>query len=210
MKKIYIDFDSTLYNTGLLKEKFLLNLAKEICKNSNLKDTEKVFQQILCLKQDKKSNGILAICDVVSKKYGLEKIDLSDCFKSALKKGEQFCYDDSVDFLKSLTQKGYEINILTYTDKRDFDLQLLKLSKSGLASFVNNIIVCTANKGDLGLDYKNAIFIDDNPRDLTSLFNAGVAEERLFRVRRPGSKYSDVEINDFAPIECKSLKELNI
>lgn len=210
MKKIYIDFDSTLYDTGLFKKNFLLEMAKEICKKNHSDDVETTIKEILDFKQDKKAVGILSFCDIVSEKYDIEMPILVECVKRALAKGEELYYDDSVQFLKSLAQKGYEINILTYTLKRDFEFQLLKLSGAKIASLVNNIFICTSNKGELSLDYKNATFIDDNPRDLTSLFEAGVSADRLIRVKRTGAKYSNVELNEFVPFECERLDEIKI
>ena len=74
--------------------------------------------------------------------------------------------------------------------------------------FFNNIIMCSDHKGSLCLDYENGIFIDDNPRELESLFNAGVSEERLIRVRRDGARYSKVEIAGFNPREVLSFDEI--
>ena len=112
--------------------------------------------------------------------------------------------------LKRLSQKGYEVNILTYTSQEDFEYQMLKVMGSKISDYVDNIFMCSRSKGELGLDYETSFFVDDNPKELVSLFKAGVSPDRLFRIKRAGASYSDVEISEFDAIEYSDFNNVEI
>ena len=75
---------------------------------------------------------------------------------------------------------------------------------------MENIFMCTKRKGELGLDYETSVFVDDNPKELVSLFNAGVSSDRLFRIKRDGAGYSDVIISEFEAKEYTNLNDIEI
>ena len=206
MAKVYIDFDSTLYNTDKMRG-FDQALEKGICEFTNL-SMEEAEKQIQIVSDQMSPRKIFVICEILEKKFGLEK----DCLRKRIEKfvenGEHLVFNDCVPFLKRLAQKGHEINILTYTNK-EFDYQMAKINGSKIYSFVDNIIMCSKHKGELCLDYENGIFIDDNPRELESLFKAGVSEDRLIRLRRPQANYSAIELNAFKPREILSFDEID-
>lgn len=208
MKRIYIDFDSTLFNTSLLKETILKQIVSVINVNGDIISSEDVLNKIYELKKQNNSFGFSELCLSILSDYGFGKDDLEKILKEILSKACDFYYLDSIGFLETLAQKNYEINILTYAMKCDFEFQISKLSKSKIAEFVDNIIICTKQKGELHLDYENAIFIDDNPRDLTSIFRAGASPERLIRIKRSNGKYSDSQIEGFKPVEYSSLNDI--
>ena len=87
---------------------------------------------------------------------------------------------------------------------------MLKLMGSNVLDYVDNFIICSRSKGELNLDYENGYFFDDNPRELTSLFKAGVSEDRLFRIRREGVGNSAIEIVEFKPNEYKDFNDIQI
>lgn len=206
MARIYIDFDSTLYNTDKMRG-FDQALEKGICEctNLSLKEAEKEIQIV---SESMSPRKIYDICKILEQKFDLEENYLKNKIEEFVEKGEHLVFEDSVPFLKRLVQKGHEINILTYTNK-EFEYQMSKLKGSKILDLVHNVIMCSEHKGELGLDYENSIFIDDNPRELESLFKAGVSEDRLIRVRRIGGNYSKIETNGFKPREVLSFAEID-
>ena len=209
MIRAYIDFDSTLYETEVIKRRMNDMISDAVCREKNNVDKQVVLQEI----KQAKENGIKSVfglCKFFEEKYGLENNYIKADFDEFLADGEKYMYPDSVPFLKRLAQKGFEINILTYTAKDGFDYQMLKLMGSSVLDYVDNFIICSRSKGELNLDYENGYFFDDNPRELASLFNAGVSENRLFRIRRDGVGNSAIEIVDFKPNEHKDFNDIQI
>ena len=209
MKRIYIDFDSTLYDTGAIKKVMNDIIADGVCKN--VSDVEKgtLLEEI----KEAKANGVRSVsglCNFFEDKYKLEKNSIWSGFEDFLSNGENLLYLDSVDFLKRLSQEGFEVNILTYTSREDYDYQMLKLMGAKISRFVNNIFMCTKSKGELALDYENSYFVDDSPKELASLFKAGVSTDRLIRIRRDGAAYSDIDIVEFNAREYKDFVDIEI
>lgn len=208
MTRVYIDFDSTLYDTEKLRIMLKSALADEIIKVRQDISKEEIIEKIMMLLK-KNSYSNFKVSGILEQEFGFQKNYLLNILINIIARGDDFVYDDSVRFLKNLSQKGYEVNILTYTNKTSYDYQLKKISGSKLADFVDNIIICTKNKGELGLDYKNSYFIDDNPEQLESLFNAGVLENRLIRPRRENAGYSNIEIKKFKTIDIVNFDEID-
>lgn len=206
MRQIYIDFDSTLFDTAKLKAS-LNKLIAENLHDASLISFDDALEKIMHLRKVDKL-GYYQICGKLEIEFGLKKNLLTKQVNDFLAHCSHLVYDDSVEFLKIL--QDYQVNILTSSPKRDTEFQMRKMLGSGLFDFVDNIIICSKPKGELKLDYKNAIFVDDNPSQLSSLFNAGVNENRMFRVKRDGAKYSNLEIVEFSPTEISSLKEIKL
>lgn len=209
MIRTYIDFDSTLYETEVIKKKMNDMIADAVCRAKKDADKQVVLAEI----KQAKENGVKSVfglCKFFEEKYGLEVNYIKTDFDEFLADGEKYMYPDSIPFLKRLSQKDCEINILTYTAKDAFDYQMLKLMGSNILEYVDNFIICSKSKGELNLDYENGLFFDDNPRELASLFRAGVSEDRLFRIRRDGVGNSAIEISDFKPNEHKDFNDIQI
>ena len=102
------------------------------------------------------------------------------------------------------------MNILTYTRKEDYEYQMMKIMGAKISDYVDNIVFCTKSKGELALDYENSIFVDDNPKELVSLYNAGVSADRLFRIKRFNAEYSDLIISEFQPREYVNFNDIEI
>ena len=209
MIRVYIDFDSTLYDTSIVKNVMNDIIADGVCKNVSNCDKNVVLEEI----KEAKANGtksVIGLCKFFESKYGLKKDCIKEEFQEFLAKGEELLYPDSIEFLKRLSQKGYEVNILTYTSQEDFEYQMLKVMGSKISDYVDNIFMCSRSKGELGLDYETSFFVDDNPKELVNLFKAGVSPDRLFRIKRAGASYSDVEISEFDAIEYSDFNNVEI
>lgn len=208
MSKIYFDFDRTLYDTDNFVDEMLNEMASIVCKKYQEVHPEEVIKFVKDKISAKQIFGISSICEVVGKNYGIGADCFKECVEKTLKNGEKRIYGDAITLLKVLSQKGYQINILTYMTKSDYDYQLKKLEGSKITSWIDNIIFTSKEKGSLGLDYENSIFVDDNPKDLRSLHSAGVKYENLYRIKRENTKYFGVKISDFEIKEISSLKEI--
>ncbi len=208
MKRIYIDFDSTLYDTSVIKKNMATIIAESVCESIKGLNADNILQEVA----QARSNGvktIFGLCEFFEKKYNLDKNYIRKNFETFLANGEDILYADSIPFLKRLTQKGYEVNILTYVAD-GFDYQMHKIMGTSVIDNVTNIIMCTKSKGELALDYENGYFIDDNPKELVGLFNAGVSEDRIFRIVRKGAGYADVKITEFDAREYNSFDDIEI
>lgn len=209
MIRVYIDFDSTLYETEIVKKRMNDMIADAVLSVKKNLDKETLLDEV---KQAKTSGirDVFGLCKFFEEKYGLEKNYIKAVFDEFLANGEKIMYPDSIPFLERLSQKDCEINILTYTAKEGFAYQMQKLMGSGVLDYVDNFIICSRPKGELELDYENAYFFDDNPKELISLFKAGVSEDRLFRIRRDGVGYSLIDITEFKPNEHKDFADINL
>lgn len=209
MKKIYIDFDHTLYCTTKLKQK-IIDIAidkvnKVFVKNIKIFDTELDYSDIYSLLCDTKS--MFEFCNGIDKKYkkcANFKLDIIKILKA-----NNYIYSDSIEFLKKLKNKGFEINILTYSKPIDFDYQMKKIISTNILKLIDNVIICSCDKSEICLDYKNGIFIDDNANVLDKLYSIGVTSNRLYKICRPDGKYSN-QLTKFKIKEYNSLDEINV
>ena len=201
----FVDFDHTLYNTNVFANDMLEKLAKYIataCTQS--------FEEILNnIKSMFKRDGIYDIYDLIKhlskpSQYDFIEQEAVKVVNSVIFDGAKYLYDDSIPFLKYLKDSGNKIYILSYNESRVY-FQTIKIAGSGVLGYVDALISTTSLKGEMPLDFKNSIFIDDKPKDLVSIFNKEPLN--IYRIRRPNDKYSDKETN--CPIqEFIGLEEL--
>ena len=209
MIRAYIDFDSTLYDTDIVKKKIQQVFVDGICKSELGRDKNSVLQEIKDAERNE-YKSIFKRCKFFEEKYSLESGCISSELEKFLESGSSLMFEDSIPFLKRLSQKDFEVNILTYSIQENFDYQMKKIMGAGVLDYVDNIIICSKPKGELGLDYENGYFFDDNPRELESLSKAGVLADRLFRIRRIGSGYSNIEIRNFQTNEHSDFSDIVI
>ena len=90
MKRIYIDFDSTLFNTGLLKETILKQIVSVINVNGDIISSEDVLNKIYELKKQNNGFGFSELCLSILNDYGFGKDDLEKILKEVLSKACDF------------------------------------------------------------------------------------------------------------------------
>lgn len=178
MRKLYIDFDNTLFDTQRfindclnIFDKYYIsdNKKKEIIKNLNIKNIIRDFKTIL---KD------------FSLKLNIDYDSLLNDYNNIL--NNNYLFHDSLNFLKKIKKK-YEIILLTYGNN---DYQLDKIKSSGISEFFNQIIITQYSKDNLNIDYENSIFIDDFPDILIKLMNKNCY--KVIRLKR--GKYKDIKL----------------
>ena len=195
--KYYIDFDNTLFNT----EKFYGDLIKIVSDYNITEEKINDCYQKYCLNE---FFNPLKIINKLIEKHKF-KNDIEKHLEIFLKDISVYLYDDSINFLEYLNSKNYEVNLLTYGD---FDYQKEKIEKSFIKDYFNKIIITSIEKPNLDLDYKNAIFVDDNEYQLKGLIKK---DAKVIRIRRNGNKHSINDIKNVLEFEnfneyLKSIK----
>lgn len=208
MKRFYIDFDGTLFDKdkmGTTLNDYLSECTKKLTKENSAD----VLLKIISYRTVDNLN-YYQICEKLETEYKLAKENLKTKLDEFLLDDKKFLFGDSISFLQKLQEQKFEVNLLTYSSKNNKDYQMKKIIGSGLLNFIDSVIICTKPKGELGIDYENGVFIDDNPKQLLSLFKAGVKNTQIYRIIREGTKYSNVVLEEFEPIEIKTLKNINL
>ena len=201
----YIDFDNTLYNTPLLTERMLNAIVQSACSQKDLNEQE-LLSECKAMFNREHIYNIYELAEYFSDKYSLDKDKVINNLNTVILNGEDLVFADSVEFLQKLRNQNHNLFLLTHAT--DNKMQAAKVFGSGLASFFDGLYITTESKYDIGIDYENGIFIDDNPKDLIGLYSKN--PKKLIRLRRAENKYSvkdmDSDINideypDFTQIE---------
>lgn len=198
--KFYIDFDHTIFNSMKFNEERYKILQKY---GINIEEQIKLEKQIT---QD---SGKLIDLDYVyskiSDKYNLQKKEILGELHQIIDNCYKYLYNDTIEFLKYLKQRGNEVYLLTWGNKK---YQEQKVMASKIKEYFDGIIITEDFKFDIDIDYKNGIFIDDNPRDLEGLYKKDPVE--VIRIKRDNARYSSKPLNIAEIREFKSLKELQV
>lgn len=167
--KVYIDFDSTLFDTHSFYNDFI-----NICNNYKV-ETYKID----LLKKELFNDEELFNLDVLIKNI-VNKFNIDNSIYSDIDKlySNKYVYSDSLWFLKKLKDK-YSLVLLTYGD---IEYQVKKIKASKLEKYFDNIIITNKHKGSLDLDYKNLIFIDDNLDEIKDICRK--KPKKVIRIKR--------------------------
>lgn len=191
--KIYIDFDRTIFDC----EAFLRDLYAIIKKYQIPKD---IFMK--CQNQCKKQGfNPLIILKKVEQEYQFDA-NIYDEINDLLKKSNSYLYDDAIQFLEYLKHLDYQIIILT---KGNTDYQKMKITYSNIQDYYDGLMVTMKHKGHLDIDYKNSVFVDDNPMEIESIRRK--KPKAIIRIKRENSKYFDIAVENVETVN--SLAELS-
>ena len=191
----YIDFDNTLYNTPLIKDKIQNSISESVCLQTK-NDYDKILQEV----KTKFNNNIYILAKDFSTKYNVDESFIVENLNKTILNGEEFVFKDSIPFLERLKKKGHNIYLLSFS-KDDLKYHTLKISGSNLINYFDLLYITKKPKYELDIDYTNGIFIDDNPNDLIGLYSKNPI--KVIRLRRKGIKYSakDLNISDIEEYE---------
>lgn len=202
----YIDFDNTLYETGKLTTEVLTTFSKVIGLSQKI-NSSIVFEE---LKKNfhSSTDNFETFADTLAKKYHINHNMLQSHLKKILlENGKNYVFQDALEFLKRLKEKGETVCILTYVSQtKNLKQQALKLAGSSILPYIDEIYNTTRYKYTLEIDYKNGIFIDDSPRELEGYYKAGA--RHLIRIKKPNNK-KRTSVNLNLPIEVPTYESFD-
>ena len=169
INKVYIDFDSTLFDTHSFYNDFI-----NICNNYGI-ETNKIELLKKKLFNDEKLFNLDVLINNIVNKYN---IDSSIYLEVDKLYSNKYVYSDSLWFLKKL-KNNYNLVLLTYGD---IIYQAKKIKASKLEKYFDNVIITNKHKGNLGLDYKDSIFIDDSLDEINDIRNRN--PKKIIRIKR--------------------------
>lgn len=178
---IFIDFDRTLYDTDsflsdLQKVCFVYGIDKELF----LDEVNKIYKGLFnCYK----------LLDNIYLRKEFNK-ELYNEFRKVLSNGSKYIFNDVISSLKILKKNNYKIILITYGDE---SFQKEKIIGSNILEYIDDLIISQERKYKLDLDYKNSIFLDDNPIELKGLLNN---KAKVIRINRKDTKYSNISMDD--------------
>jgi FMN phosphatase YigB (HAD superfamily) len=105
-----------------------------------------------------------------------------------------------LSYTKKYYKEKYELILLTWGNN---EYQLDKINCSKISKYFKELLITQKLKYELDIDYKNSIFIDDNPRDLRGLVNNN--SYRVIRLCR--GKYMNYD-KELILNNVNSLKEI--
>ena len=191
--KIYVDFDRTLFDCDrFLGDIYALmnkyNITKEMFVECQNQCIEKGFNPYLIL-------------DLVKEKYNFDNKLYQD-LDLFMEDTSNYLYSDASTFLNYLKLLKYEVIILS---KGNIDYQKKKIMNSHIDLLYSDLIITRNHKGDLGLDYINSIFIDDNPKEILSIMNQ--KPKKIIRLQRDDSLYANIPM-EVDILSYKTLQEI--
>lgn len=193
-KKFYIDFDSTLFDS----DKYLHELYS-ICEKHkiNKQELDGIIKNIF---NEKHRFYIDDLLDYLLKEKKVNENIKKDFFDL---ENTSFLYDDSIDFLKSIQEK-YTPILLT---RGNIYHQQKKIKACNITQYFSDIIITPGNKSKVStVDYKNSIFLDNNPKEVEHFIKADA--KKVIRIRRDTDKYSKIDLNISNVEEYSSLYEV--
>ena len=105
-------------------------------------------------------------------------------------KNISFLYEDALLFLECIQDKFESILLTCGGEKNQKD----KIKVCDINHFFSEIIITPEDKSKLdNVDYKNSVFIDNNPKEVIRFLNAGA--KKVIRIRRNTDKYSKIDLN---------------
>ena len=187
--KIYIDFDGTLFNTDKFYQDYLVILNKYNISSFEIDEMKKE------LFTNRKFN-LDILTDYIISKYNIKNLkqEVESLYNNS------YVFEDVIPFLEKY--KNYNLILLTLGD---IDYQNRKIEGSKLSKYFQDIIITDVDKSQLDIDYKDNLFIDNNPKELIKFQNNG---GKIIRIRRIEDKYSVIDLDNV--LEYKSFFDLKL
>jgi FMN phosphatase YigB (HAD superfamily) len=180
---IVLDFDGTLYHTERLWNSWLDRLVDQgIDRDEATEIGEKLFGIGFTLREHAEQSGIAG--------GDLDEI-VSEFEQWVEEEGDQLVFGDVKEFIKE-NEKDHTFSILTFGEP---DFQHFKIEAAGLDEYIDeiNIAVPERRKGvqlkEFLAEHEDIVFVDDNPRELESIRDAGVGV-KLVRMVRKDSRHT--------------------
>lgn len=197
--KIIFDLDHTLYNMSEMHKA----LIEEVCK---LGITEEQYNYAYDDVTRWKQFTVEAFAQRLNKMYGLDINKVKKALHKVVDCADLFMYEDSINVLGQLKEKGHELHLLSFGDK---EWQQKKVDKCEINHLFVNVVIGMEEKNDYKFKFskdEEVVVIDDMPNEL-ELWREVIPEIKCIRLRRENGKYSDVE-TPFGMHEAINLKDV--
>lgn len=203
----YIDFDSTLYNTPLLRKQLLNSITSSITIQRSTIDSVKLFGELDKMFNRQNIYDVFDLAKVFAKKHSVDLDVINQDLNLLLSDTSELLFDDSIDFLKKIKKVSEnKLHILSFS-AGNIRFQTAKIAGSGLAELFDTIIITATPKYKLDIDYTSGVFVDDNPEDLLGLYKQ--KPTKIIRIRRKeNEKYSSKDLNLPEIAEYPNLKSI--
>lgn len=191
-RKIYLDFDRTLFDT----DAFIKDMNKVLEKDIDLL----LFEEYKRRDEKKGFNPyrIIKMMNIDNKDEIYQNLD------NLMNNVSKYLYPDTIPFLEKM-QKEYDLYIFTYGDK---DFQKRKVINTHIDKYINSFIdILDKKSNSLEINYQESIFIDDNPFVIDDILLK--KPYMAIRMRRNKAKYSLINMKNKV-MEVKSFEEINI
>ena len=200
--KLYVDFDRTLFDTdGLERE------VKKVRKRYGISD--EMWKKYV-KEYREEHNTLFNMYNIMYRICFNENINfkaLNELNKTIVRKSNSFIFDDATKFIKKAKVLNLEVNMLSFGD---YKFQVKKIVNTKISKRFDRIIITPENKFQIDdrVDYENGIFFDDNPKDVEGLYERNPLG--IYRIRREGVKYSDIDLKYPDIEEVPSLDKIDL
>jgi len=138
---------------------------------------------------------LFSFAKLMANRFNVNEQKVLEDVENVIINSSDVTFEDAKRFVKRLKENGHKLTILTYIpDKKNRDYQIKKIKGSGIEKYFDDIIITSEYKFTLDLDYKNSIFIDDDPRDLNGLYEKKPI--KVIRIRKKNNKRSKIDIDN--------------
>lgn len=187
--KIYIDFDGTLFNTDKFYQDYLTILNKY---NISSLEIDEIKKELFTNRRF----NLDILTDYIISKYNIKNLkqEVEYLYNNS------YVFEDVIPFLEKY--KNYNLILLTLGD---IDYQNRKINGSNLNKYFQDIMITDVDKSQLDINYKDNLFIDNNPKELIKFQNNG---GKILRIRRIDDKYSVIDLDNV--LEYKNFFDLKL
>lgn len=192
--KLYVDFDGTLFDT----DKYI-NDIMTIFNEYGIND--KIFNETKnILFNEHELFNLDKIINYFIQSYNID-VELKTKIDNLLNKS--YLYSEVINCLDILINSGYDLYLFTYGD---YNFQSMKIEASGISKYFKDIIITDKDKSQLNLDYKNIIFIDNNPYVIKNL--SYTSTKNIIRIKRNSDRYNSFDCFSQKVVECKDFNQV--
>ena len=200
----YFDFDNTLYETAKLTDRMLSAVAYTISNSKNLEYND-VLENIKSHFNSTVDN-IFSFAEKMANNYEVDPKVTVNSVNEVINNAEDIVFPDAKRFIEKKRENGDRLVIFTYIAEGNQQYQLQKIMGSGLANYFDQIIITSKYKFELDFNYKDGIFIDDDPRDLNGLY--GRNSSKVIRIRKENNWRSKIDMDNKDIEEFESFDDI--
>lgn len=184
--RLIFDLDHTLLDTRALMRDFFTYLAEQGIEREIIEETHRVYRETdpFCYSPKK---HLTFIADAVgrSQRESVVEVFCSQSFASYLRPG-------ALPILKRFREKEYDLTLLT---RGDAYFQTVKIEKTALTQYFDDVIICQEPKVDFFKknDPGPVYFINDNLKETLLVVDAMPSVSPILFVRPDASSFYSVE-----------------